>query len=270
MQSVAAALDHADLVVQALDEPEGNLVVGMTVRGNSLPMPVDQLGKLLVRLQALPLQLSTPVLEELTSPGLAGVVPQLCERLREEVGGVQALGGRQQQLEVLSSVTGEILRMRQQCILLSLDELPVPATEPGVFLLAYPVERLAQMPQDVKLVEQNSGLRRVAIRRVAERLPHIHHGQAQLASLGFAQKSVELIHACLAAIDSPKPDRAMLLKVADHDAIVVTLAHGDLVDADDVRARIASAFELLGHVLLLETLDRVPVQTQLRGHVLDR
>jgi hypothetical protein len=46
----------------------------------------------------------------------------LCERLLEQVGGVQALVGRQQQLEVLSSVTGEILRMRQQCVLLSLRE----------------------------------------------------------------------------------------------------------------------------------------------------
>jgi hypothetical protein len=127
MQSVGAALDHADLVVQALDEPEGDLVVGMTVRGNSIPMPVDQLGELLVRLQALPLQLSAPVLEKLTSPGLAGVVPQLGEGLLEQVGGVQAFVGRQQQLEVLSSVTGEILRMRQQCVLLSLDELPIPA-----------------------------------------------------------------------------------------------------------------------------------------------
>ena len=101
MQSVGAALDQADFVVQALDEPEGDLVVGMTVRGNSIPMPVDQLGELLVRLQALPLQLSAPVFEELTSPGLAGVIPQLCEGLLEQVGGVQTLVGRQQQLEVL-------------------------------------------------------------------------------------------------------------------------------------------------------------------------
>src|SRR5271170_6987955 len=124
MQSVGAALDDADLVVQALDEPEGDLVVGMTVGGNSIPMPVDQLGELLVRLQTLPFQLAAPVLEELTSPGFAGVVPQLCEGLLEQVSGVQALVGRQQQLEVLSSVTGEILRMRQQCVLLPLDEHP--------------------------------------------------------------------------------------------------------------------------------------------------
>jgi hypothetical protein len=56
---------------------------------------------------------------------LSGVVPQLGEGLLEQVGGVQALVGRPQQLEVLSSVTGEILWMRQQCVLLALDE-PTP------------------------------------------------------------------------------------------------------------------------------------------------
>jgi hypothetical protein len=120
MQSVGAALDDADLVVQTLDEPEGDLVVGMTVGGNAIPVPVNQLGKLLVRLQALPFQLSASVLEEPTSPGLSVVVPQLCEGLLEQVGGVQTLVGRQQQLEVLASLTGEILRMRQQCVLLSI------------------------------------------------------------------------------------------------------------------------------------------------------
>ena len=122
MQSVGAALDHTDFIVQALHEPEGDLVVGLTVGGNAIPMPIYQLSELLVRLQALPLQLVAPVFEELTSPGLAGVVPQLCEGLLEQVSGVQAFVGCQQQLEVLAGVTGEILRMRQQCILLPLRE----------------------------------------------------------------------------------------------------------------------------------------------------
>jgi hypothetical protein len=42
-----------------------------------------------------------------------------------KVGGVQALVGRQQQLEVLAGLSHEILRMRQQCVL-SFDELPIP------------------------------------------------------------------------------------------------------------------------------------------------
>ncbi len=53
------------------------------------------------------------------------------------------------------------------------------------------------------------------------------------------------------------------------NAIVVTLAHRDLANANNARSMAAGAFEMLERVLLLESLDRVPVQTRLRGYVLD-
>jgi hypothetical protein len=42
-----------------------------------------------------------------------------------------------------------------------------------------------------------------------------------------------------------------------------------LVDADDLRPRYAGAPQLLAHVLLLERLDRVPLELQLLGDVFD-
>src|SRR5271157_5037591 len=50
----------------------------------------------------------------------------------------------------------------------------------------------------------------------------------------------------------------------------VTFADRKLVDADDLRSRRASALELRFHVLLVQRLDRVPVQSQFVRHVLDR
>src|SRR5271165_3092484 len=50
----------------------------------------------------------------------------------------------------------------------------------------------------------------------------------------------------------------------------VTFADRKLVDADDLRTRRASALELRFHVLLVQRLDRVPVQSQFVRHVLDR
>ena len=58
--------------------------------------------------------------------------------------------------------------------------------------------------------------------------------------------------------------------VADHDPVGVTFADRDLVDADHLRPRRAGALELGLHVLLVQRLDRVPVQLQFRRHVLDR
>ena len=50
----------------------------------------------------------------------------------------------------------------------------------------------------------------------------------------------------------------------------MALADRDLVDADRLRPRGAGALELRTHVLLVQLLDRVPVQAQFLGNVLDR
>src|SRR5260370_12357458 len=70
-QPVGPALDDADLVVESFDEAQGDLVLGATVGGNPVPVPLEQLGELLVRLEALPLQRRSPILEEAARPALA-------------------------------------------------------------------------------------------------------------------------------------------------------------------------------------------------------
>ena len=58
MQSVGSALDHPDLVVESFDKAEGDLVLGLAVSGDAIPVPFDQLGELLEGLEPLPLQLA--------------------------------------------------------------------------------------------------------------------------------------------------------------------------------------------------------------------
>jgi len=150
--------------------------------------------------------------------------------------------------------------MREQGVFLALDTRAGLATHARELVLAYRVEGIAEVAQDVELVEQDRRLRRVAQARVAERLPHVHHRQTDLLRRLFPQKSIELVHALLAAISPIEPDRPMLLQVTDRDAIPVPLALRDLIDADDLRARLARTRQLLPHVLLLEPLHRVPVE----------
>jgi len=85
----------------------------------------------------------------------------------------------------------------------------------------------------------------------------------------FAEKRVELIQARFAAIAAAEPDRSMAFEVADHDPVGVALADRDLVETDDLRARSPGALELLGHVLLLEPLDRLPVEVLLGRDIAD-
>jgi hypothetical protein len=73
------------------------------VSGDTVPVAVDHLGELLVGIEALPLERRPPVLEEPTSPAFLLVVPELTERLLEQVRDVESLVGGQERLEGPSS-----------------------------------------------------------------------------------------------------------------------------------------------------------------------
>jgi hypothetical protein len=74
-QSVCAALDDADLVVEAFHEAERDLVLGLAIGSDSVLMAIDHLGELLVGTQPLPFESGAPVLEEAPCPALALVAP---------------------------------------------------------------------------------------------------------------------------------------------------------------------------------------------------
>ncbi len=113
-------------------------------------------------------------------------------------------------------------------------------------------------------------LRRMRCGRVAKRLPHIHHRQADAARLLLAQPVVELRHTRLGPVLAAEPDRPSADQVAHHDSIGMAPADGDLVDAYGLRPRRASLGQLRRHVLLLQGLHRAPVEVEFQGQVLDR
>src|SRR6185437_3558985 len=172
---VGASLDDADLVVESLDEAECHLVFRFAVSRDPLPVALDHGGELLVGLEALPSESGAPVIEEAASPAFPLVVPELAEGLFQQVRRVEPLVRSQEQLQRLSALRGEVLSMAEEVVLLALDELPILAAQPCVFALPHPVDGITEMPHHVKLVEQDGGLRCVALGRVAERFPHVHH-----------------------------------------------------------------------------------------------
>src|SRR6266852_2068931 len=113
-EPVGATLEHADLVVQPLDEAERDLVLRAAIGRDPIPVPVNHRGELLVGLQALPLEGRPPVLEEAARPTLPAIVPELAERFLEQVGGVQPLVGGEQGLECPAAAQGQVLAVRQQ------------------------------------------------------------------------------------------------------------------------------------------------------------
>src|SRR5918996_937317 len=143
-------------------KPERDLVLRAAVGRDPLPVPLNHRGELLVGTQALPLERRPPVLEEAARPALAPVVPELAERFLEQVGGVQALVGGEQRFEGPAAAESQILAMGQQGVLLPLDEAALAPGHTRVLALADLIEGVAQMAQDMELVEQDAGPRSVA------------------------------------------------------------------------------------------------------------
>ena len=143
---------------------------------------------------------------------------------------------------------------------------PLPV-KPLVLALAHLVEGIAEVTDDVELVEQDVRLRCVLglQRRRTERLPHVHHGQPDALAHRRSEALVELVHAGLGAVLATEPDGSSTLEVAHHNAVGVALLDGHLVDADHLGPRSTLSAELLPHVLLLQLLDRVPVEVEFPG-----
>src|SRR5437773_7536575 len=243
----------------------------MTIRCNPFPMVINHLGKLLVGLQALPLQGSSPVLKEVPCPAFFLIVPQLAKGLFEQVSRLQPFIGLEQFLEGAAAVQGEVLPMRKQGILLAFNKLPVFAAQPGILVLPHLVQSLIEVTQDVEFVKQNPGLWSVLglESRGAEGFPHIQDCQPNARALLGPQSRIEQIHTGFRPILPPKPDGPPAFQITDHDAVCMSLTDRNLVDPNDLGPRRSHPPQLLPHVLFVQLLDRAPVQVQLPSEILD-
>src|SRR6516164_5683704 len=107
-------------------------------------------------------------------------------------------------------------------------------------------------------------------RHQPKRLPHVHYRQPNPRTLLRPDPGVELSHARLRAVLAAKPDRPATNEIADHDPIAVPFADRDFINAYCLWTWRAGTLELGLHVLLVERLDRMPVQLQFRRHLFDR
>src|SRR5208337_2721413 len=271
-KSVGPSLDDADLVVDPFNEAQGHLVLLMAIRRDPVPVFLHHAGELLVRLEALPPQGRLPSLEESPRPHLPLVVPQLTEHLLEKVGFVQPPIGLEQCLQRLTPLLRQVGPAGQKCVLLALDEPPVLPREPGVLTLTHLVQGLVQVLEDMELVVEDAGLRRVPRLEggVAERLPHVHHGQADSLAFPRSQPLEEEVHALLGPVCASEPDRPAADQIADNDTVVLPPADGEFVDADHLRAGRPGPSQLLAHILHLQRLDRLPIEAKFASHIPDR
>jgi len=126
------------------------------------------------------------------------------------------------------------------------------------------------MTHHMKLIVQNSCLGSIPLSRVQEGLPHVHNRQSNLAALLFAQRLEEKVHTLLTTISTPKPNRPLSQKITDHNPVLMALTDRDFVNPNHLRPRLSRSLQLLLHVLLFQSLHRLPVQVQFPGYIRNR
>jgi len=247
-------------------------MIGPAVTDDALPMAFHQANELLKRLEPAPAQLGLPVLEELPGPGGMVVVPQLPERLFEEIRFMEPLVGLEQQLQRAPAFQIQVGRLGEERIPLPLDEAPVLMSHPPVLQTADLVQRIRQVPKDVELVVDNLHLRGMAQQRVPERLPHVHDRQAQAAVPPGSHLLEESVHVLFGAPQFfAHPDRPPLVQVGHHDGIALPPADRDFINSDGPQTFLRQVFRpKLPHVADVHPPNLIPTKPMELRHLLDR
>src|SRR6516165_8363772 len=106
-------------------------------------------------------------------------------------------------------------------------------------------------------------------RHQPKRFPHVHYRQPNPRTLLRPEPGI-VSHALLRAVFAAKPDRTTTNEIADHNSVAMSFPDGDLINADCLWTRGAGTLELGFHILLIERLDRMPVELQFNRNLLDR
>src|SRR3989442_721462 len=84
--------------------------------------------------------------------------------------------------------------------------------------------------------------------------PDVHHDTAEAPAFFCPKPVVELRHAHLRTILTAEPYWTSAIQIAHHDAVGMTLANRDLIDADRLGSRTSRFRKLSAHVLLFQRL----------------
>src|SRR5512139_8260 len=122
----------------------------------------------------------------------------------------------------------------------------------------------------MELIVKDSSLRGMLTRRVFKGFPHVHDRKPYPFDFRGSEPFIEELEALLRTVGSPEPDGPPPLQIGDDDPVAVALTDGDLVNADRLGPGIAGTAEFLPHVLFFQSVDRLVVQMQLLGNILDR
>ena len=122
----------------------------------------------------------------------------------------------------------------------------------------------------MELVVKDSSLRGVLTGSLFKGFPHVHDRKPYPFDFLGSEPFIEEPQALLRTVGPTEPDGPPPLQIGDHDPVAVALTDGDLVNANRLGPGIADTAEFLPHILFFQNVDRLVVQVQFLGNILDR
>ena len=121
----------------------------------------------------------------------------------------------------------------------------------------------------MKLIVKDRSLGDLLTRRFFKGFPHVHDRKPDSFEFRGSERFIEELQALLRPVGPPKPDGPFPLQITPNDPIGMALTDRDLVNTDNPGPGIPGPTEFLPQVLFFQGIDRLAVQTQLSGDILD-
>ena len=99
--------------------------------------------------------------------------------------------------------------------------------------------------------------------------PHVHDHKPYPLEFGGSERFIEELQALLRSVNPAKPDGPFPLQIANDDPVAMAFTDRDFVNTDDLGPGIPGPTEFLPQVLFFQSVDRLAVQMQLPGNILD-
>ena len=267
MEAIRPPFDDFDLVIDPFQPSCMNRIVA--VIQDSIPVTPQGLSKLFHSRMVHTLCQRTPFLNRFLGLCPGSVGPDVFEFVFEDQHRIDDFVQPEQLFQVLPIFRlADIHPVFQQKIFGALKDFLVGLGGFPVFAVTHFIDNPVELGHHMEEVENDLDMRDLGPNGQDIGIPHVHHYRFQLLSL-FGSHTRE---------ESPKgagfavfayPNHTPSLVVQNHRQIAAAFADGDFVDSQDAKPLIICLSILSLQELLIDGLDRFPVQPQMTGYFLD-
>jgi len=267
MEAISFSFNYFDFVIDSFQFACMNRIIAV-IQDSVLVTP-QGFGKLSHLLVIDGLCQKTPHLNGLLCPCPGSVGPDVFEFVFEDHHRIDGFVQLEQLFEVFSFFRfSDIPPIFQQKIFGALEDVFVGLGGFPVFAVTHFIDDLVELGYHVEEIEDDLDMGNLALYGQDIGIPHVHHNGFQLFSLFGCHAREESLQ-CPGFSVFAHPNHSPGLVVENHRQVAVAFADGDLVYGQNTEPLTIGYPVVSLQKLLIDSLDRFPVQVQMTRHLLD-